>query len=166
MSVTSADEPLNGRVSSGIVKVYARSTGLLLARREEVQKYVAARAEVETSLNAAYRITYGLPDPDKFLELAQESIRTLTDAALLGDALTHVSPDQIAVECTKIAARLGDMLCMVTACYVRYGLDRMWLDCSGARTWTGKPVQCLLADGHDHVRCVLFVYIDFCRRQA
>ncbi len=117
---------------------------------------MAALAEVEISFIAAYRITYGLPDPDKFLEIAQEGIRTLTDAALRGDALTHVSPDQIAVECTKIAAGLGDMLGMVTACYVRYGLDRMWLDCAGLAHGPGKPVQCLLADGHDHVRCVLF----------
>ncbi len=72
---------------------------------------MAALAEVETSFIAAYRITYGLPDPDKFLEIAQEGIRTLTDAALRGDALTHVSPDQIC--CRVHQDRLHDS---VTCC--------------------------------------------------
>lgn len=40
------------------------------------------------------------------------------------------NPSRIASHCTRIVARLSEVSTVVDACYVRYGLDRMWLDCS------------------------------------
>ncbi len=77
-------------------------------------------------------LPYRLPTPISFWNSHRKHQDAHGRSPASGTRFTHVSPDpDCCSSAPRFAARLGDMLCMVTACYVRYGLDRMWLDCSG-----------------------------------